>query len=178
MHRRSWLAYPALVLVCAMLAGGCGRPTLPGQQFKDARETAPGAVATDTPLPEEPVREWGPEDAKVEVIAYYPMDERHQRLIDLLREAAEEKYPGKLHVKYVDYRTPEGQAMMRRAELQVSAITINGENSVELDSPAGVRIVDFVRDVGRFWTTDDLEQAIDEAIAEAYGEEAVVSSTE
>ncbi len=178
MHRRYRLAYPALLLVCAVLAGGCGRPTLPGQQFKDASETAPGAVGPDTSPPAEPVREWGPEDAKVEVIAYYPMDERHQRLIELLRVAAEEKYPGKLHAKYVDYRTPEGQAMMRRAELQVSAITINGENSAELHSPAGVRIVDFVRDMGRFWTADDLEQAIDEAVAEAYGEEAVVSSTQ
>jgi hypothetical protein len=174
----SGLTYAALLLALAVLAGGCGRPTLPGQQFKGERQTSPGAVATDSPLPEEAIYEWGPEDAKVQVTAFYPIDEQHQRLIDLLKEAAEEKYAGKLYVKYVDHRTPEGMALMRRAELQVQAILINGENSLELDSPAGIRTVDFVRDMGRFWTTDDLREAIDQEIAKAYGQEAVASPTQ
>jgi hypothetical protein len=61
-------------------------------------------------------------------------------------------------------------ALMRREELQVQAIMINGENSLELDSPTGIRTVDFVRDIGRFWTADDLSQAIEQEIAKAYGQ--------
>lgn len=178
MQRMSGLTYAALLLALAVIAGGCGRPTLPGQQFQGERQTSPGTVESESPLPEQAIHEWGPEDAKVQVTAFYPIDERHQRLIDLLKEAAEEKYPGKLYVKYVDYRTPEGMALMRRAELQVQAILINGENSLELDSPIGIRTVDFVRDMGRFWTADDLREAIDQEIAKAYGQGAVVTITE
>jgi hypothetical protein len=177
--QRSPGVVPAVLLAAfAVFVGGCGRPTLPGQQFKGERYTSPGTVATESPLPDEPIREWGPPDAKVQVIAYYPFDDRHQRLVDLLREAAEERYPGKLYVKYVDPRTPEGLALMRRAELQVQAITINGESSVDLDSPAGVRTVDLLRDMGRYWTEDDLTKVIDQEVGKAYGREAVPSPTE
>ncbi len=169
MQQRAWLCSAVAMISAALLLAGCGRPTLPGQQFQGERRTPPGLVATDTPLPEQPFYEWGPEDAKVHVVAFYPIDEPHQHLIDLLKELAVEEYPGKLHVKYVDYRTPEGNALLRGAELQVAAILINGESSVELQSAAGPRIVDFVKEMGRYWTADDLREAVAQAIAQAYG---------
>lgn len=173
MKRCARLCRASVLAAFIVIASGCGRPTLPGQQFKGQRETLPGTVRTDTPLPEEPFYEWGPEDAKVQIEAFYPIDEGHQRLIGLLKKAATEEYPGKVHVMYVDYRTPEGAAMMKRAETQVTAILFNGESSVDLDAPLGVRTVDFVRDMGRFWTEDDLKQAIEHEIAKAYGPGAV-----
>ncbi len=173
MKRCARLCCASVIAAFILIASGCGRPTLPGQQFKGPRQTLPGVVGRDTPLPEEPFYEWGPENAKVQIEAFYPIDERHQRLVDLLKKAATEEYPGKLHVMYIDYRTPEGAAMMRRAEIQVAAMLFNGENSVDLEGPVGVRTVDFVRDIGRFWTEDDLKQAIEHEIAKAYGPQAV-----
>ncbi len=51
----------------------------------------------------------------------------------------------------------------------MAAILINGESSVELQSAAGPRIVDFVKEMGRYWTADDLREAVAQAIAQAYG---------
>ncbi len=173
MKRYARLCCGSVLAAFILIASGCGRPTLPGKQFKGPRQTLPGAMGTNTPLPEQPFYEWGPQSAKVQIEAFYPIDEPHQRLIDLLKKAATEEYPGKLHVMYIDFRTPEGAAMMRRAETEVAAILFNGENSVDLEGHLGVRTVDFVQDMGRYWTEDDLKQAIEHEIAKAYGPEAV-----
>jgi len=166
-----WLWFACVGAILAALSG-CGRPVLPGQQFKEERSGPPMAAATDTPLPEQGVYEWGEEDAEVQVAAFYPIDEYHKELMDLLKNAATEKHKGKIAVKYVDYRTPQGRALFAEEGIQVSTVLINGENSIELKTEYGPRTVDFVRDVGRFWTLEDLAQAIDQAVAETYGENA------
>jgi len=171
MQRFAWLSLILVTTAGIPLAAGCGRPTLPGQQFQGERRAIPGAVATDTPHPPQPNHTWGPEEAKVRVVAFYPIDEPHQGLIDLLKGLATEEYPGKLYARCVDYRTPEGRALFSRAELQVAAILINGENSIDLKTATGVRTVDFVKDMGRYWTADDLREAVAQAIAEGYGAE-------
>ena len=167
MQRTAWLSSILITIAAVVLAAGCGRPTLPGQQFQGERRVVPGTVA-DTPLPEQPILVWGSEDAKVRVTAFFPIDEPHQRLRDLIESIAEE-YQDKVYIRYADYRTPEGAYLLAQAELQVSAILINGENSVELESPTGPRTVDFVKDMGRYWTGDDLREAVAQAVAEAYG---------
>jgi len=162
----------ALVIIALLLASGCGRPSLPGRQFQGERATVPRTVATDTPLPEKPIVEWGQAEAKVRIVAFFANDKYHQKLMDLLKEAATQKYPGKVYVKYVDYRTPEGRAAFARANLQVSTVMINGQSSVDLPGPAGPRTVDFVQEMGRYWTADDLEEAIGHTVAKVYGKSA------
>ena len=171
MQRTAWLSSILITIAAVLLAAGCGRPTLPGQQFQGERRVVPGTVA-DTPLPEQPILVWGSEDAKVRVTAFFPIDKPHQRLMDLLESIAQE-YGDKVYIRYADYRTPEGARLFAQAEIQVSAILINGSNSVELESPTGPRTVDFVKDMGRYWTGDDLRQAVAQAVAEAYGGRAV-----
>jgi hypothetical protein len=168
MQRFAWLSIMVVVSAGILLAAGCGRPTLPGQQFQGERREVPGSAATDTPLPDKPIYVWGPEEAKVRVTAFYPIDEPHQRLMDLLESIAQE-YGDKVYIRYADYRTPEGARLFAQAELQVRAILINGSNSAELESPAGMRTVDFVKEMGRYWTGDDLREAVAQAVAEAYG---------
>jgi len=164
-----WLC---LVYVATTIAAvsGCGRPALPGQQFKGERRVPPTTMATDAPLPEQAFYEWGAEDAKVRISAFYPIDEHHQPLIDLLKNVATEKYKGKVFVEYVDYRTPQGRVMFAETDSSVATLLINGENSIELQTEYGPRAVDFVRDMGRFWTLEELGQAIDQVVAETYGE--------
>jgi len=156
-----------LLMLTSMLAFsivGCGRPSLPGRQFQGETRTVPGRVETDRSLPETPILEWGPEDAPVQIVAFYPIDEPHQKLIDILKELATDDYPGEVRVRYVDYRTREGRKAFLDAELQVSTILIDGKSSAELQGERGTRTVDFVRDMGRYWTEEDLRQAIREAV--------------
>ncbi|MCJ7750217.1 MAG: hypothetical protein MUQ65_03840 [Armatimonadetes bacterium] len=167
MQRFAWLSIMLVVTAGILLAAGCGRPTLPGKQFQGERRVVPGTGA-DTPLPEQPILVGGSDDAEVRVTAFFPIDEPHQRLRDLLESIAEE-YQDKVYIRYADYRTPEGAQLFAQAELQVSAILINHESSVELESPTGPRTVDFVKDMGRYWTGDDLREAVAQAVAEAYG---------
>jgi hypothetical protein len=167
MRHRAWL-YPLLLAVAAaLILAGCGRPTLPGRQFKGELRTTPG-TEEKTPLPEKPILEWGPSDAKVRVVAFYPIDEPHQRLIDLAGSLAK-TYPGEVYVRYIDYRTPEGAQLFASAQLTVPCVAINGNTSVDLSSSLGPRTVDFVKDMGRYWTADDLKEAVAEAVAKAYG---------
>ena len=170
MQRFAWLTIMLVVTAGILLAAGCGRPTLPGQQFQGERREVPGSTPTDTPLPDKPIYAWGPKDAKVRVTAFFPIDEPHQRLMDLLESIAQE-YQDKVYIRYADYRTPEGAYLLTQAELQVSGILINGENSVELESPTGPRTVDFLKEMGRYWTGDDLREAVAQTVAEAYGGE-------
>jgi len=168
MQRFAWLSIMLVVTAGILLAAGCGRPTLPGQQFQGERRALPGSAATDTPLPDKPIYAWGPEDAKVRVTAFFPIDEPHQRLMDLLESLAQE-HQDKVYIRYADYRTPEGAQLFAQAQIQVSGILINGESSVDLESATGPRTVDFVKEMGRYWTGDDLREAVAQAVAAAYG---------
>jgi hypothetical protein len=152
----------------AALAAGCGKPTLPGRQFQGEKASVPGLVATDTPLPEKPFQEWGPKDAKVRVLAFFPIDEPHKKVMDLVKEIAE-KHPGKVYAKYVDYRTPEGEKLFRQIGASGACVTINGRSSADVPSKYGPRTVDFVKEMGRYWTADDLRAAVARKVEEAYG---------
>ncbi len=167
MRYRHWLWMLSLATMVVLWAG-CGRPTLPGQQFQDDRVQTATEQSAQSPLPEEPVLEWGNPDAKVRVVAFYPIDDEHQPLMDLLKGLAD-KYPGKVYVKYVDYRTPAGRGMFARTELTVRAVLINGESTHELKVGSYVRDVDFVQEIGRFWTADNLREAVAKEVEKAYG---------
>ncbi len=169
MKRRSWSALLFVgVLFTACLFVGCGKPALPGSQLQGQRVSLPGAVATDTPLPAKPSQEWGPQDARVRLLVLFPIDDPHKKLLDLVKELAE-KYPGKVYARYVDYRTPEGAQLFDRAGATVACIMINGKTSADLPSKYGPHTVDFVKEMGRFWTEDDLRQAVAHTVEQTYG---------
>jgi hypothetical protein len=167
MQRRTWV-WAVFVCAGAVLLIGCGKPTLPGNQFQGPRAVVPGLVATDTPLPEKPFKEWGPQDAKVRLLAFLPIDEPHEKVMDLVKEMAE-KYPGKVYAKYVDYRTPEGAQLFQHSGARTACLMINGQSSAEVPSKYGPRTVDFVKDMGRYWTADDLREAVANEVQKAYG---------
>ena len=167
MQRCTWF-WAAWLCGGLALAVGCGKPTFPGQQFQGERATVPGLVATDTPLPEKPFKEWGSKEAKVRLAVFFPIDEQHKALMDLVQELAG-KYPGKVYVKYIDYRTPEGAQLFQRAKATIACVMINGETSAELPSKYGARSVDFVKEMGRYWTAEDLREAVASEVQRTYG---------
>ena len=172
MKRCRW-AWTIFLAAVAALPAGCGRPSIPGRQFRGERVGTTASAPTTSPLPEQPYLEWGPSDAKVRVLAFFPIDDEHRRLIDVLKGLADE-YPGKLYVKYVDYRTPEGRAILERSEMTSLGLLINGESSVEIKGEPHSRTVDFFQEMGRFWTSADLKAAVAQEIAKVYGKAGTV----
>jgi hypothetical protein len=149
------------------LAVGCGRPTLPGQHFSGDKPDTSSSPPITSPLPEEAVLTWGDEEARVRVLAFFPIDDEHKQLMELLQGLVEEN-PGKLYVRYVDFRLPEGGAIFERSRATGRMIQINGESEVELEAEGRTYKIDLVQEMGRFWTADDLETAITQEIARQY----------
>jgi hypothetical protein len=157
-----------VIAIAAALAlvGGCGRPTLPGSHFSEGEVQTTTSQPSTSPLPEEPVLQWGNPEAKVRVAAYYPIDDAHQRLREVLEEIAE-TYGEEVFVQYADPRTPEGGAMFQRAQLQARTVLINGESTKEIAKSGIVTEVTFAQEMGRFWTADDLKMAVAGEVAKA-----------
>jgi len=161
-----------IVIVVALAIGlsvGCGRPTVPGQQFQAERFDPQGGERESGALPENPIRQWGEEGAKVQIEAYYPIDESHEVVMALLEELAE-GHPGKVHAKYVDYRTREGAQLLAQRQMGGTGLLINGNVRVKIQAEPNPYEVEFVGDMGRFWTADDLRAAVAQEVKAAYGE--------
>lgn len=165
--RHSTLAWLVGLMGLVALAVGCGRPSLPGQQFSGEKPETTSSPAITSPLPEEAILEWGDESARVRVLAFFPIDDEHQKLMDLLERLAEEN-PGKLYVRYVDFRLPAGRAIYERAGATGRMVQINGESDVEIEEDGRTYRVDLVQEIGRYWTADQLEKGIVQEIARQY----------
>jgi len=166
MHRFRW-AWAAGTTALVLVAVGCGRPSLPGRHFSGEQAETTTSAPVESPLPEKPYFEWGDADAKVRVLAFFAIDDAHAELRELLEGLAEE-HRGKVYVRYVDYRTPEGAAIFQRAEATGRAVMINGETGIDIETDGGFYTVDFVQEMGRFWTAEDLKKAIAQEVARQY----------
>jgi ABC-type glycerol-3-phosphate transport system substrate-binding protein len=164
----------ALLGFAAVYAAGCGRPVMPGQQFRGKQAVTSTVKQATSPLPENPVIEAGPQDAKVRIVAFFPMDDDHKPLIDLLKGFAKE-YPGKVYTKYVDYRTPTGYQAFQNAKMTVPGVMINTQNEYTFRVKPNPYTVDFSQDMGRYWTAEDLKRAVAEEVKRVYGPGAAAS---
>ncbi len=167
MNRVLWLGMG--VILTAFLVSGCGRLRSPGQKPFEGRVARTTTLEPPTsPVPAQPSFELGPADAKVRVVAYYPMDEARQPLMDLLKSLAKQ-YQGKVYVKCTDIRTPEGTAARTRAGGGGPGLLINSQNSVLIEAKPNPYRVEFNQDMGRYWTAEDLKAAVAQEVARAYG---------
>lgn len=161
-----WMSLIAATGVVILVAG-CGRPTLPGRQFRGERAETATSPRVESPLPEQPYFKWGDEQAKVRVLAFFPIDDAHAEVMQLLESLAEE-HRGKVYARYVDYRTPEGADIFERAKASGRAVMINGKTAISIETDGGSYTVDFVQEMGRYWTADDLRKAVAQEVARAY----------
>jgi hypothetical protein len=161
------IAWAVLVLVpLSFTLAGCGRPSMPGKRYSDRPKVDTGAIEGSA-LPKSPFWEAGPANAKVRVLAFLYIDDAHKAAQDTLR-ALVKAYPEKVYVKYVDPRTPEGAQIQQRAGSAGGGVLINGENGVELKTNPP-RALNFGGEMGRFWTADDLNDAVAQEVKKAYG---------
>jgi len=163
MKRARWMALGLVIMVCFL--SGCGRFRPPGTTpfSGNIPRTSTGTPA-DSPIPKQPWFEVGPANAKVRILAFYPMDKARQPVMDLLKSLAKQ-YPGKVYVKYMDIRAPEGQAAMSRSGVTTPGLLINGENSVTINAKPNPYTVDFNQDIGVFWTPEYLKAAVAQELA-------------
>jgi len=167
MKRVSWMG--VVLLVTAVFASGCGRVRVPGKdEFGGKKAVTTAAKPPTSPIPKQPWFEAGSPEAKVRLIAFFPMDDYRKPVMDLLKGLAKQ-YPGKVYVKCTDIRTPEGQQARTRAGGTGSGLLINSQSSVTIQVKPNPYEVDFNQDMGMFWTADDLKAAVAQEVARTYG---------
>jgi hypothetical protein len=158
------------LLACSSLAlaYGCGRLTRPGEYFEGKKVETSIAPKSTTPLPEKSYFEFGPDDAKVRILAFFPIDEPHNDLMNLLKGLVSE-YQGKVYLKYTDPRTPEGNTIMQRSQMRGCGLLINGVSEMTIKAKPEPYHVELLQDMGRYWTAEDLRAAVAQTVAESYG---------
>ncbi len=154
----------ALFLVSAGLAG-CGG----GWQHQQKANTT--FTPTPTGAPTKALLQWGPEDAKVRLVGFFYIspDPRYQKHIAVFESLAKQ-YPKQLFVQYWDLRTPEGQEARTNSGTGKGAVglLINGDSELTLPGHPPKRI-SFSQEMGRYWTEQDLRDAVALEIKQAYG---------
>lgn len=166
MKRALWLG-AGLVLVLSLVSG-CGRVRMPGSKPPGKIPVTSTTIPPTNPVPEQSWFEAGSKDAKVRIVAFFPIDDARKPLIDLLKSLAKQ-HQGKVYVKYTDTRTPEGIAAQQRAHVQGTGLLINSQSTVEIQAKPQPYTVNFNQDMGRYWTADDLKAAVAQEVARAYG---------
>lgn len=101
--------------------------------------------------------------AKVKIDAYYPFNEEHKIVGDYLK-TFEKKYPGKVSVKLIDFRTSDGYDEWRKTGLSCGGIIINGKSEFDMNTPDDKKTIRFLRKVDTFWSREDFEKIIDKEI--------------
>lgn len=158
---------PGLVMLamCCLLAAGCGgeqtaAPTTP------AAPAEPGAgVIGDIPT-EATFVKMGPEDAVVELVAFYPEDEGHKFIVDYLKEFAE-AHPDSVSLAAVDFRTPAGFEVWQPTGLGCAGVLVNGKTEWEIGTDGKTEKVSFTKRMGVLWTEEDFEQVANKLLREA-----------
>jgi len=97
---------------------------------------------------------------KVKIEAYYPFNEEHKFVGDYLK-TFEKKYPEKVSVRLIDFRTSEGYDEWRKTGLSCGGILINDKSEFDIDSSDGKKTIRFLRRVDTFWSREDFEKVIE-----------------
>lgn len=104
------------------------------------------------------------DSAKVKIEAYYPFNEEHKFIGDYLK-TFEKKYPGKVSVRLIDFRTSDGYDEWRKTGLSCGGIIINGKSEFEIGTPKEKKLIRFLRRADTFWSRKDFEKVLEKEIA-------------
>jgi hypothetical protein len=156
-----------VALVGAVALNGCGKggPPAPKGEGAGPAHTAIGAAGgAGAPVGKMDLCDFkaGPENAPVKVVAFYPG--RHEDTLAAVK-ALLQKYPDKVSVQIVDWRTQEGVATRDKAGLSCAGITINGKNAMDLTIDGKTEKVMFIRGMNGDWTEPQLLAAVEAEIA-------------
>jgi molybdate transport system substrate-binding protein len=99
----------------------------------------------------------------IKIEAYYPFNEEHEFIGDYLK-TFEKKYPGKVSVRLIDFRTSDGYDEWRKTGLSCGGILINGKSEFDIDTAEGKKTIRFLRRLDTFWSREDFEKVLQNEI--------------
>lgn len=105
-------------------------------------------------------------DAVVDVVAYYPGNEAHESIREMIQQLAG-KYEGKVHGEFVAFTDKEGFDRWRAAGLSCGAILINDEQTWSIEKDGKPVEVTFKMAEGGEWETDDLYAVVEKLLRES-----------
>ena len=120
--------------------------------------TAPEPSATAPEVAAEP-------EIPVVIVAYYPLTESHQYIVDYLREV-ESAHPGQVSVEAVDMQSPEGRERWQETGLSCAGVFVNGATRHHITVDGETRTVDFLKRMDVFWTREDFEVVVNDLLGE------------
>ena len=98
-------------------------------------------------------------EPKVTVQAFFPDNEGHQEIKDMLADV-EEKYGNDVSTEFIDFQTDEGFERWQAAGLTCGTVLINGERNMTITEDGEDREVSFTMGPGTYWNEDDLAAAV------------------
>ena len=149
MHSKALLVVALVVVLAAVILGGCSRPS--ATSGEGVPEAAGQAPATDRSSAEGGAK-------KMKVTAYINVSSGCQaETVDLLNNLGMD-YSKLVDMEIVDFGSPEGDERWRAAGLKCMAILFDGSPAVKIpDEKEGARTVVFFMPAGLGWTHEDLK---------------------
>lgn len=138
-----------LLVIIGLTVTGC--QTAPGPSATEPSAAAP-EVAAEPEMP-------------VVIVAYYPLNEGHQYIVEYLREV-ESAHPGQVSLEVVDMQTPEGRERWQDTELTCAGVFVNGDTRQYITEDGETRTVDFLKRMDVFWTREDFEAVVNDLLGE------------
>ena len=141
-----------LVAIIGLLAAGCSNTTkIQGQVPQEPRRVATEEVA---------VHRYGPPTAKVHIVCFYPLNEKHLKIVQFLNNLAD-KYPGQVDVTAWDFRTEEGgQACQKALGKICGGILINNRSDFKVTVDGKTSEVSTMGGEWVSWTRPEVAAAV------------------
>jgi len=150
----------AVLGIFAILLVGCGTKTttLP------SNEAPPPRIS----LNQTPKLTHGPEAAKVHIEAFFPLNEKHLKIVEFLNSLAD-KYPGKVKVAAWDFRTEEGGKETEKAFGKIcGGMRINGKSDFKVMMNGKLREISIMDGEWVTWTKPEVEASLAQVVKETY----------
>lgn len=141
--------------------------TTPSQLAK-ATATKVTEQSSDVPVPSEKGTIYGPEDAKVKVVAILPPSSCQMPNLRILREIAKAE-PKRVRIEIYGMGSPKAQEVAKQYGATCASIFINGKNEFTIKTDGKARSIAFKQSPGGYYQSTDLIEVIHEELRKAYG---------
>jgi hypothetical protein len=155
----------------ALAVAGCGGTNV---QNTGAKSTATERKVSS---PGEVKLFYGPKDAKVQITAYFPLNEKHLKIIEFLNGLAD-KYPGKVNVTAWNWSTSEGADETKKVMggKICGGMFINEKSDFKAVVDGKMKDISIMDGEWATWTKPEVAAALDLVVKQTYGEAAAAKS--
>lgn len=148
-----------LVAIIGLLAAGCSTTKVQQQVPQQPRRVATDQVA---------VYRYGPPTAKVHIVCFYPLNEKHLKIVQYLNSLAD-KYPGQVDVTAWDFRTDEGGLACEKALGKIcGGILINDKSDFKVTVDGKTSAVSTMGGEWVSWTRPEVAAAVAQTVKQVY----------